>query len=347
MRVVQRSHLSGVPSKLNPKYAGLCEVLKIRGPVLTLRELGSLKVLTANHDAVRSSSLLQPDAQLPAVPANLRLFDMSLSRPEAENRDFPDAEVPYNIEIDDNGDPVIQSMNLSLPDARFNFVVSSLLDLQCSPPPAVLPQSRSLRVCPTRRPRALTPQYTSTQAEIPSLQSIPASSPSAPISDAADRPGVSCASSYPEKTDAAPECLEETAKHRSRLSLQGPETGRSNRGSALIAVAVQQFGTGKSNHGPAVIAVVVQQSGTGRSNRGPAIIAVVVQQSRTGRLNRGPVAIAVAQQLSKARSSIQMPIVMAVAPKIRKLIASLNSKSRESLRRRAIYRNRSAYRSAA
>ena len=111
---------------------------------------------------------------------------MSLSRPEAGSRDFPDTEVFYNPEIEDTGDPVIQLMNLTLPDAGFNSVVPSLLDIQCSPPPAVLPQSRFLRVRFTRRLRAFTPLYISTQAEISSLLSIPASSPSAPISDAAD-----------------------------------------------------------------------------------------------------------------------------------------------------------------
>ena len=186
VRVVQHTHPSGVPSNFNSKYSGLCEVLEIRGAVLTLRELDSRKVFTANNDAVRSSSLSQPDAMLPAVPADLRLFDMSLSRPEDEIRDFSDTEVLYNPEIESTGDPLIQSMNFSLPDAGLNPVVLSLLDLQCSPSHAVLPQSRSLRVRPTRRPRAFTPLYTSTQAEIPSLLSIPATSPSAPISDAAD-----------------------------------------------------------------------------------------------------------------------------------------------------------------
>ena len=37
VRVVQRTHPSDMPSKLNSKYSGLCEVLEIRGPVLTLR----------------------------------------------------------------------------------------------------------------------------------------------------------------------------------------------------------------------------------------------------------------------------------------------------------------------
>ena len=87
-------------------------------------------------------------------------------------------------------------------------------------------------------------------------------------------------------------------------------------------------------------------TGTGRSNRGPIVIAVAVQQSGTKRLNRDLVAIAVAQQLFGTRRSSQIQVVMAVALRIRKLIEQLNSKSRESLHCRAIYRNRSAYRSA-
>ena len=100
--------------------------------MLTLRKLDFRKVLTATHDAVCSSSLSQPDAQLPEVPADLRLFDMSLSRPKAKSRDFLDNYVLYNPKIENAGDPVIQSINPSLPDAGFNPAVPSLLDLQCS-----------------------------------------------------------------------------------------------------------------------------------------------------------------------------------------------------------------------
>ena len=171
----QSTNPSNVPSKLNPKYSGLCDILAIRGPVLTLRELDFRKVFTANHVAVRSSSFSQPEGQFPEVPADLRLFDMSLSSPEAGRRDFPDAEVRYDKEIKDTNDPVIQSMNLSLPEAGFNPLVLSFLDLQCSPPHAVLSQSRSLRVRRTRHPRAFRPLYTSTQTKFPSLLSIPAS----------------------------------------------------------------------------------------------------------------------------------------------------------------------------
>ena len=60
VRVVQHTHLYGVPSKLNPRFSGLCEVLEVRGPTLTLRELDTNKVFTASHDAVRASTLSRP-----------------------------------------------------------------------------------------------------------------------------------------------------------------------------------------------------------------------------------------------------------------------------------------------
>ena len=154
--------------------------------MLTLRELDSRKVFTANHDAVRSFSLSQPDVQLPAVPTDLQLFDMSVSRPEAGSRDSPNADIPYHPEVEDASDPVIQSMSMSLPNTGLNTIVSSLLDLQCSPPFAVLLQSRSFRVRFWRRPRAVTLLDTSMQADVPSLLSIPASSPIPPIFDDAD-----------------------------------------------------------------------------------------------------------------------------------------------------------------
>ena len=78
-------------------------------------------------------------------------------------------------------------MSLSLPDAGLNPEVFSLLDLQCTPLPAERSQPRSLRMRPTRRPRAFTPLFTSVQEEIGSLLSIPESCPSAPVSDTADR----------------------------------------------------------------------------------------------------------------------------------------------------------------
>ena len=66
VRVVQDTHPYGVLSKLIPKFAGLCEVLEVRGPTLTLRELDTNKVFTAIHDAVLASTLSRPEVPLQA-----------------------------------------------------------------------------------------------------------------------------------------------------------------------------------------------------------------------------------------------------------------------------------------
>ena len=65
--VVQFAHSRAVPSKLDARYSGLCEVFEVRGPTLTLRELSTRRVFTANHDAVRKSTLTKP-AAAPARP---------------------------------------------------------------------------------------------------------------------------------------------------------------------------------------------------------------------------------------------------------------------------------------
>ena len=57
VRVFQRGRNGAVPSKLNPRYSPLCEVLAVRGPILSLRELASRREFTANHDAVRLSTI--------------------------------------------------------------------------------------------------------------------------------------------------------------------------------------------------------------------------------------------------------------------------------------------------
>ena len=66
VRVVQHTHLYCVPSNIYPKFSGLCEVLEVRGPILTLRELDTNKVFTASHDAVRASTLSRPEVSLQA-----------------------------------------------------------------------------------------------------------------------------------------------------------------------------------------------------------------------------------------------------------------------------------------
>ena len=65
-RVVERAYKSGslvcvilharnrnLPSKLNMKYSGLCEVTEVRNALLILRELDTQRIFTANHGSVR------------------------------------------------------------------------------------------------------------------------------------------------------------------------------------------------------------------------------------------------------------------------------------------------------
>ena len=67
VRVLQHARNRNVPSKLDTQYSGLCEVLEVSGPLLTLRELDTRRVFTANHDAVRRSTMW--GAAAPQVPA--------------------------------------------------------------------------------------------------------------------------------------------------------------------------------------------------------------------------------------------------------------------------------------
>ena len=57
VRVLQHERNRNAPSKLDAQYSGLCEVLEVRGSLLTLREIDTRCVVTANHDAVRRSTM--------------------------------------------------------------------------------------------------------------------------------------------------------------------------------------------------------------------------------------------------------------------------------------------------
>ena len=60
IHVLQHGRHFNVFAKLVPPYSGFCEVVEVRGPVLTLRELDSQRIFTANDDAVRRFSLRPP-----------------------------------------------------------------------------------------------------------------------------------------------------------------------------------------------------------------------------------------------------------------------------------------------
>ena len=68
VRVLLNAHPCNVPSKLEVNYSGLFEVVETPGSLLTLRELDTQRVFTANDDAVRRSTVMRP-AVPPTTPA--------------------------------------------------------------------------------------------------------------------------------------------------------------------------------------------------------------------------------------------------------------------------------------
>ena len=105
-RVVERAYLPGsfvrgllharnrnVPSKLDTQYSGLCVVTEVRGALLTLRELDTQRILTANHDSVRRWTIARPapppvpDARAAPYPPMLRAapFSVVQAPPEASS----------------------------------------------------------------------------------------------------------------------------------------------------------------------------------------------------------------------------------------------------------------------
>ena len=57
VRVWQHARNRNAPSKLGTQYFGLCEVLEVCNALLTLRELDTRRIFTANHDAVCRSTM--------------------------------------------------------------------------------------------------------------------------------------------------------------------------------------------------------------------------------------------------------------------------------------------------
>ena len=84
VRVLQLTHPYGVPSKLNQKLSGLFEILEVHGLTQTQREFDTDKVFTASHDAVRGSTLSQPEiplqAKLPAKMSNTQNAESSVEK---------------------------------------------------------------------------------------------------------------------------------------------------------------------------------------------------------------------------------------------------------------------------
>ena len=72
VRVLLYARNRNVLTKFDIQYSGLCEMLEVCGALLTLRELKTQRVFSANHDAVRLSRIKRSAApQVPAARAAL------------------------------------------------------------------------------------------------------------------------------------------------------------------------------------------------------------------------------------------------------------------------------------
>ncbi len=160
VRVLVHTHPHGVPSKLNAKYSGLCEVIEVRGPTLTLRELDTQRIFTASHDAVRASTLPPRAPQIPAPLANSQPHNSQAAEPLAEPQypaqldDLREEQLEAPDEIIDEFEPRAETENREFEAANANLeprVIPSLLDLDI-PIPRAFRDSQS-HATPTSRPR--------------------------------------------------------------------------------------------------------------------------------------------------------------------------------------------------
>ena len=130
MRVLQHGRNFGAPSKLVPHYSGLCEVLAVRGPILTLRELDTRREFTANHEAICPSSLT-PNRLPAAAPPPPNANNRAPSPPDAGHRGqspTPSLTPPHlpfaSPAIDDDAihapPPVAAPQHQAVPDAQLD-----------------------------------------------------------------------------------------------------------------------------------------------------------------------------------------------------------------------------------
>ena len=67
MRILLNARSRNVLSKLDTQYSSLCEIVEVRGALLTLSELDTQRIFRANHDSVRRSTIARPaPAPVPA-----------------------------------------------------------------------------------------------------------------------------------------------------------------------------------------------------------------------------------------------------------------------------------------
>ena len=208
VRVLLHSRSRNVPSKLDAQYSGLCEVVEIRGTLLTLRELDMRRILTANYDSVRRSTIARP-AVPPAPAARAAPLPLILRAvPQAyhviQQQPAPHAPVLQAIPPVAPPQPAPQIAPPNrVPVAQRPHVpaISDLRDLSPLPPfgsPAVLPQRPLLKPRAKRKtfhntrvagPQPTVPATQSTQVpRLPSLLNLRINASPSPIPQAAPLP---------------------------------------------------------------------------------------------------------------------------------------------------------------
>ena len=203
VRVILHARSRNVPSKLDAQYSGLCEVVEVRGALLTLRELDTQRVFTANHDSVRRSTVARPAvpplpaaraAPLPPVPPVVPPRTFNLRAPPQPATHTGPNPLALQAALLQPRMQAAQQNPAPVPARRCAPEIPDLRDLSPFSPfgsPAVLPQEPMRKRAATRRPclsvRAIGPQPKSPIAQCtqaarpPSILNLCVRTPPSPV----------------------------------------------------------------------------------------------------------------------------------------------------------------------
>jgi hypothetical protein len=87
--VLVHSHPNDVHLKLNSKFSGLCKVIEVLGPELTLQELDTQRIFTASYDAVLASTLHTLEPPIASAPIDSQQSEESGDHLDTQ-LEFPD-----------------------------------------------------------------------------------------------------------------------------------------------------------------------------------------------------------------------------------------------------------------
>ena len=195
VRVLLHAHPRNVLSKLDTNYSGLCKVIETRGSLLTLRELDTQRVFTANHDAVRRSTVTRPAAPPAHAARAAPLHPVARAAPQLPPQQAapPIPPAPHTVHRH-LASRVAQSNPVQSAPHSHARAICDLRDVSPLPPfgsPAVLPQQPPRRSTVRRKKRRntrahvaqpLAPTAQSTQVpRPPPLMDLRISAPPSPV----------------------------------------------------------------------------------------------------------------------------------------------------------------------